>query len=127
MSKISNKVTLIGNLGQDPEVRNLDNGNTIAKFSIATNEKYTNKAGEAIEQTEWHNCVMFGKGAEVFAQYTKKGEQVAVEGKLRHRKYDDSEGVTRYVTEIEVREFVFLGKRNTTNDQPEKRRENVPF
>jgi len=118
---------LIGRLGRDPELRYTQKGTPVANFSMATDESYKDQQGNKVEQTEWHNCVMFGKGAEIFAQYTKKGEQVAVEGKLKHRKYDDNEGITRYVTEIEVREFVFLGKRNTTNEQTEKRNANLPF
>lgn len=104
-----NKVTLIGNLGQDPEVKELNGGNKLVKFSIATNETYRNKAGEKVTDTQWHNLTAWGKTAEIVGKYLKKGSEVAVEGKLLNRNYTDKDGVKRYVTEIQVNELVMLG------------------
>ncbi len=104
-----NKVTLIGNLGQDPEVKELNGGNKLVKFSIATNETYRNKAGEKVTDTQWHNLTAWGKTAEIVGKYLKKGIEVAVEGKLLNRNYTDKEGVKRYVSEIQVNELLMLG------------------
>ena len=104
-----NKVTLIGNLGQNPEVKELNGGNKLAKFSLATNETYRNKAGEKVTETQWHNLIAWGKTADIIGKYLKKGSEVAVEGKLLNRNYTDKEGVKRYVTEIQVSELLMLG------------------
>lgn len=94
-----NKVILVGRLGKDPEVRNLENGAVVANFSIATSEKYTDRAGEKKEVTEWHNIVLWRGLAEVAQKYLHKGDMVYVEGKLRTRSWE-KDGVTRYTTEI---------------------------
>ena len=104
-----NKVTLIGNLGQNPEVKELGEGKKLAKFSLATNETYRNRAGEKVTDTQWHNLTAWGKTADIIEKYLKKGSEVAVEGKLLNRNYTDKEGVKRYVTEIQVNELVMLG------------------
>lgn len=104
-----NKVTLIGNIGQNPEVKELTGGKKVAKFSLATNETYKNKAGEKITDTQWHNLTAWGKTAEIIEKYVKKGSEIAIEGKLLNRNYTDKEGVKRYVTEILVNELVMLG------------------
>jgi single-strand DNA-binding protein len=104
-----NKVTLIGNIGNAPEVKELNGGNKLAKFSLATNETYRNKAGEKVTDTQWHNLTAWGKTAEIVGKYLKKGSEVAVEGKLLNRNYTDKEGVKRYVTEIQVNEILMLG------------------
>ena len=104
-----NKVTLIGNLGQNPEVKAFDGGKKLAKFSLATNETYRNKAGEKVTDTQWHNLTAWGKTADIVEKYLKKGSEVAVEGKLLNRNYTDKEGVKRYVTEIQVNDLVLLG------------------
>jgi single-strand DNA-binding protein len=104
-----NKVTLIGNLGQNPEVKELNGGKKVAKFSLATNESYRNKAGEKITDTQWHNLIAWGKTAEIVEKYVKKGSEIAIEGKLLNRNYTDKDGVKRYVTEIQVNELVMLG------------------
>ena len=109
MNTLRNKVQLIGNLGQNPEVKELNGGKKVAKFSLATNETYRNKAGEKITDTQWHNLVAWGKTAEVIEKYLKKGSEVAVEGKLLNRNYTDKEGVKRYVTEIQVSDLLMLG------------------
>ncbi len=104
-----NKVTLIGNLGQNPEVKELNGGKKVAKFSLATCESYRNKAGEKITDTQWHNLIAWGKTAEIVEKYVKKGSEIAIEGKLLNRNYTDKDGVKRYVTEIQVNELVMLG------------------
>lgn len=108
---VRNKVALIGHLGQDPELSTTPNGRKVARFSVATNESYQNRDGEKVDQTEWHRCVVWGKKAETIHQYFHKGKEIALEGKLRHRSYDDKEGVRRYITEVEVTGFTFIGKK----------------
>ncbi len=110
MNALKNKVQLIGNLGQDPEIVNLENGSKLAKFAIATNENYRNAKGEKVEDTQWHNVVAWGKTAEVVENYLTKGKEVAVSGKLIHRSYETKEGEKRYVTEIKCNELLMLGK-----------------
>src|SRR3972149_5984928 len=109
MNTLKNKVQLTENLGQNPEVKELNGGKKVAKFSLATNETYKNKAGEKVTDTQWHNLVAWGKTAEIIEKYLKKGSEVAVEGKLLNRNYTDKEGVKRYVTEIQVSELLMLG------------------
>ncbi|MDO6818318.1 single-stranded DNA-binding protein [Zobellia sp. 1_MG-2023] len=110
MNALKNKVQLIGNLGQDPEIVNMDNGNKLAKFSIATTESYKNAQGERVDDTQWHNIVAWGKTAEIVENYLTKGKQVAVEGKLTHRSYETKEGEKRYITEVRCNELLMLGK-----------------
>ena len=110
MNALRNKVQLIGNLGNDPEIVNLDGGNKLAKFSIATNETYKNAKGEKVTDTQWHNVVAWGKTAEIVENYLTKGNEVAVEGKLTHRSYETKEGDKRYITEIRCNELLMLGK-----------------
>jgi len=110
MNALKNKVQLIGNLGQDPEIVNMDNGNKLAKFSIATTESYKNTQGERVDDTQWHNVVAWGKTAEIVENYLVKGKQVAVEGKLTHRSYETKEGEKRYITEVRCNELLMLGK-----------------
>ncbi len=110
MNALRNKVQLIGNLGNDPEIVNLDGGTKLAKFSIATNETYKNAKGEKVTDTQWHNVVAWGKTAEIVENYLTKGNEVAVEGKLMHRSYENKEGEKRYITEIKCNELLMLGK-----------------
>jgi single-strand DNA-binding protein len=107
-----NRVTLIGNLGMDPELVTFEKGGQKARFTLATNEKYTNKSGEKVEETQWHNLVAFGKTADIITKYAKKGKEIAIEGKLTTRDYTDEKGVKRYVTEVIVNELVLLGSKN---------------
>jgi single-strand DNA-binding protein len=95
-----NRVTLIGNLGKDPEVRRLENGTPVAKFTVATNENYKDNAGEWQTLTEWHDVVLWRNNAEIAEKYFKKGTMVFIEGKITHRKYTDKTGIERYATEI---------------------------
>jgi len=109
MSTLRNKVQLIGNLGNDPEIIMLESGKKLAKFSLATNESYTNNQGERITQTDWHNIVAWNKTADIIEKYIVKGKEVAVEGKLTTRNYETKEGEKRYITEVVVSELLMLG------------------
>ena len=110
MNTLRNKVQLIGNLGNDPEIINLESGKTLAKFAIATNESYKNAKGEKITDTQWHNVVAWGKTAEIIEKYVTKGKEVAIEGKLTSRSYETKEGEKRYITEVVCSELLMLGK-----------------
>jgi single-strand DNA-binding protein len=110
MNALRNKVQLIGRLGQDPEIVNLESGKKLAKFSLATNENYTNAKGEKVENTEWHNIVAWGKTAEIIEKYVNKGQEIAIEGRLTSRTYEDKEGVKRYITEVVCSEMLMLSK-----------------
>ena len=109
MNSIRNKVQLIGNLGNDPEIITMESGKKLAKFSLATNESYTNASGEKINKVEWHNLVAWGKTCDIVEKYLTKGKEVAVEGKLTSRSYETKEGEKRYVTEVVVNELLMLG------------------
>lgn len=109
MSTLKNKVQLIGNVGNEPEITNLESGKKVAKFSIATNESYKDSKGEKVTNTQWHNIVAWGKIAEIVEKYVGKGKEVALEGKLTSRSYDTKEGEKRYVTEVVVDEILLLG------------------
>ncbi len=109
MSKGINKVIIIGNLGNEPESRKLPNGNSVASFSVATSENWSDKAGAKHEKTEWHRVVFFHRLAEVAAQYLKKGAKVYIEGKIQTRKYTDKNGQEKTVTEILGNELQMLG------------------
>ena len=110
MNAIKNRVQLIGNLGQDPEIVTLESGSKLAKFSLATSDYYRNAKGEKVEDTQWHNIVAWGKTADIVESYLTKGKQVAVEGKLIHRSYETTEGEKKYATEIRCNELLMLGK-----------------
>lgn len=105
---LRNKVTLIGYTGKEVEMVNFENGGMKASVSLATNDHYTNAKGEKVEETQWHSLVAFGKTAEIFQKYVQKGKEIAVEGKITYRSYDDKDGVKRYITEIRVDELVLL-------------------
>jgi len=107
-----NKVILVGNVGRDPEVRYLDSGVAVAKFPLATSETYTNKSGDRVTNTEWHNIVIWRKLAEVVEKYVQKGQQLYLEGKISNRSYDDKEGNKRYISEIVVDNMQMLGKKS---------------
>ncbi|MCF6308705.1 MAG: single-stranded DNA-binding protein [Flavobacteriaceae bacterium] len=111
MNSLRNKVQLIGNLGNDPEIINLDSGKKLAKFSIATNDSYKNAQGEKIQNTEWHNVVAWGKTAEIIENYVTKGNEVAIEGKLTTRSWDDKDGNKRYTTEVVCNELLMIGNK----------------
>ena len=106
-----NKVILVGNLGKDPEVRHLEGGASVARFTLATNDYYKDKSGTRVERTEWHNISAWRGMAEMAEKYLKKGQQVYVEGKLRTRQYQDKDQQTKYITEIVADEITMLGSR----------------
>lgn len=105
---LRNKVSLIGHTGQEVEIINFEKGK-MAKVSLATNDYYTNAAGEKVEETQWHNLIFNGKLADIMEKYVQKGKEIAVEGKIQYKTYDDKDGIKRYNTEIRVEELVMLG------------------
>ena len=112
MAKSVNKVILIGNLGKDPEVKYTPSGTAVAKFSLATNERYKDKAGEWQDRTEWHNIVAWQRTAEIAGEYLKKGRSVYIEGRIQTRSWDDkASGQKKYITEIVANDLVLLGGR----------------
>ena len=115
-----NKVILVGNLGKDPEVKYLDSGVAVANFSLATSESYKNKEGDRVNQTEWHNIVLWRGLAEVAEKWLKKGSSVYIEGKIKTRKWEDKEGKTRYNTEILADNMTMLGGKSTSESAPPK-------
>ena len=112
-----NKVTLIGNLGRDPEIKHLESGSVVGKFSIATNENYKDKKGEWQTQTEWHDIVVWRMLAERAERDLKKGSLCYVEGKLTHRKYQDKDGNEKYITEVVANNIKLLEKRESTGSK----------
>jgi single-strand DNA-binding protein len=119
MYAIRNKVQLIGNLGQLPEIRTTESGKKVARFSIATNDTYRNANGVKESKTTWHNVIAWGKLAEIAEKYLTKGREVAVGGKLVHRNYTDKQGVKRYVTEVVLIEMLMLGGGKAQNENRE--------
>jgi single-strand DNA-binding protein len=124
MSRAVNKAILLGRLGADPEIRYTSSGTAVVNVSLATNESYTNREGERVEKTEWHRLVFWRQLAEIVGQYCRKGGQIYVEGTLRYRTYEDSEGRERFTTEVEVRELSMLdgprGEELDTSFDPEE-------
>lgn len=110
MNALKNRVQLIGNIGQAPEITDF-NGKKRAIINIATRDGYRNAQGEFVENTMWHRVVAWGKNAEFAEKYLEKGKEIAIDGRLVHRDYEDKEGVKRYVTEVVVNEFAFVGKK----------------
>ena len=111
-----NKVILVGRLGKDPEIRSTPNGNNVAKFSLATDDRYTDKSGEKQERTEWHNIVAWGKLAEICGQYLKKGKLIYIEGSIRTDSWDDKEtGQKKYRTEIWANQMQMLDRKGDEN------------
>jgi single-strand DNA-binding protein len=112
-----NKVILVGHLGKDPEIRYLEGGVSVTSFPLATSETY-NKDGQKVEQTEWHNIVMWRGLADVAAKFLQKGKLVYIEGKLRTRSFEDKEGVKKYTTEVVAENFTMLGRRSDFDPEP---------
>ncbi len=110
MNTLRNKVQLIGRLGQDPEIVNFDDGNKIAKFSLATDDSYKDKNGNKVERAYWHNIIVRGGLVTVVENYISKGQEIAVEGKLTNRSWEDKEGKKHYTTEIVCNELLMLSK-----------------
>lgn len=111
MSTLKNKVQLIGNVGNEPEMTVLESGKKVIRFSLATNGNFKKANGEKSQVTDWHNVVAWGKTAEIIDQFAAKGKQIAVEGKLSSRSYDAREGKKRYITEVVENEVVLLGSK----------------
>ena len=111
MNALRNKVQLIGNLGNAPEVRDTEGGKKMVRFSMATNESYRNTKGEKVTETQWHNLIAWGKVASIVEKYLEKGTEVAIEGKLINRNYTDKAGAKKYITEIQVHELLLLGSK----------------
>ena len=124
-----NKVILVGNVGKDPEVKYLESGTAVARFSLATNESYKNKSGEKVTNTEWHNIEVWRGTAEFVEKYLKKGAQIYVEGKIRTENWEDKDGNKRYTTKILVDSLQMLGKKDDAVEigqaTPEQNNENV--
>lgn len=110
MTNLRNHVQLMGRLGKDPEIINLDSGKKLAKFSLATNDHYTTAKGEKVENTDWHNIIVWGKTADVVENYVTKGQEVIIGGKLTTRSYETKEGEKRYITEVVCKELVMPQK-----------------
>jgi single-strand DNA-binding protein len=107
---MKNSVQLIGHVGQEPEIKNLEGGKKLANISIATNEVYYRENGDKVEQTQWHRVTAWGKTADIIERFVTKGKEIAIEGKLTHRSYDDKDGNKRYVTEVVANEILLIGK-----------------
>ncbi|WP_309642729.1 single-stranded DNA-binding protein [Flavobacterium sp.] len=108
MSTLRNQVQLIGHVGQEPEIKTFEGEKKLASLSLATNDVYKNDKGEKVEETQWHRISAWGKTAELIEKYVTKGKEIAVQGKLTHRSYDDKNGDKKYVTEVIVSELVLL-------------------
>jgi single-strand DNA-binding protein len=117
MNTLRNKVQLIGRLGQNPELRTFDSGKSMAKFSIATDDSYRDSTGKQITETQWHNVVVWGSLAKLAEKYLVKGSEVAIEGRLTHRAFEDKEGKKSYYTEVVVNDMVFMRNTNAGEEQ----------
>src|ERR1039458_4072742 len=123
--KSLNRATLVGNVGKDPEVKYLPNGTAVAKFSMATSERYKDKAGEWVDRTDWHNIVAWAKLAEIAEKYVKKGNQLFVEGQIQTRSWDDkTSGQKKYMTEINAKDLILLGGKGGPDYGDEGKTEN---
>ena len=110
MNNLKNRVQLIGHVGNDPEIKTLEGGKKLANITLATNDYYKNAQGERVEQTEWHRLTAWGATTDLIEKYVSKGKEIAIDGKLTHRSYDDKNGEKRFVTEVTINELVLLGK-----------------
>ncbi|QEC77440.1 single-stranded DNA-binding protein [Mucilaginibacter ginsenosidivorax] len=119
-----NKVILVGHLGKDPELRTLDGGVSVTSFPLATSETY-NKDGRKVEQTEWHNIVMWRGLADMAAKFLQKGKLVYIEGKLRTRSFEDKDGIKKYTTEVVAENFTMLGRKSDFDTETNKLTKNV--
>ena len=115
MNTLRNSVKLIGRLGQDPEIRNLEKGSKMARFSLATSDTFTDKQGNRKEQTQWHNLVVWGNLATVCEKYLKKGKEIAVDGRIAYRNWEDKNGAKHIATEIVVNDILFVGTGSGSN------------
>jgi single-strand DNA-binding protein len=113
MYALRNRVQLIGNLGNKPEVKTTESGKKLVQFNIATNESYRNSKGEKVTETQWHRVVAWGKLADIAEKYLDKGKEVAIEGKLVNRSYNGKDGGKKYISEIQLSELLMLGSKST--------------
>jgi single-strand DNA-binding protein len=112
MSSLANRVTLIGNLGQDPEIKTIESGKKVVHFTLATNEGFKNAEGQRVNETTWHNIVAWNGLADIAGKFLKKGNEVAVEGRIVYKTYEDKKGVTKYITEIVLSDLELLRNQN---------------
>jgi single-strand DNA-binding protein len=115
MNKLNNTVRLIGNLGFDPEVREIAKGRKVARISVATNESYTSASGEKVTDTQWHTVVAWGRTADMVQRLLRKGSPIALEGRLVHRSYEGKDGFKRYITEIVLNDFKLIGPKRESD------------
>lgn len=108
MKNLKNRVQLIGNVGKEPQIKTFESGKTMASFSMATSDNYTDQNGKKVEDTQWHQVIAWGKTANFVESYVDKGNRIALEGKLVHRSYNDKEGATKYITEVVANEILLL-------------------
>ncbi|MBN7815811.1 single-stranded DNA-binding protein [Algoriphagus pacificus] len=129
MNTLRNRVQLIGRLGAKVEIKNLEGGKSLGKVALATNEYYKNQKGERVEETTWHNLVAWGKQAQLLEKYTDKGSEIAIEGKLSNRSYEDKEGNKRYITEVIVQNILLMGDRKASisAEAAEETEDDLPF
>jgi single-strand DNA-binding protein len=121
MNTLKNRVTLIGNLGQDPEIKTTETGKKVTHFTLATDDGYKNSEGQKISETTWHNIVAWNGLADIAGRFLKKGRQVAVEGRIAYRSYEDKKGATKYITEIVCNDIILLRSgKEQGNDAPDK-------
>ena len=121
MSSLSNRVTLIGNLGQDPETKTTESGKKVTNFTLATDDGYKNSDGQKVSETTWHNIVAWNGLADIAGKYLKKGRQVAVEGRIVYRTYEDKKGATKYITEIVLNDLILLRSgKDQGKEEPDK-------
>ncbi|MBK8485447.1 MAG: single-stranded DNA-binding protein [Saprospiraceae bacterium] len=111
MNSLKNSVRLIGNLGANPDIKSFEKGNKVARFTLATNDSYTDKDGKKVTETQWHTMVAWGKTADIVEEFLTKGSEVAIEGKLTSRSYEGKDGEKKYITEVVIHEVLLLGKK----------------
>lgn len=116
--RIRNSITIIGRIGQEPEHRALESGAEVCKISVATSERYNNKQGESVEETQWHTVIAWGKLAEIIKNYSARGQEVAVRGKMTYRKWEDKDGNARVSAEIIAQDFLILSGRDKNGAAP---------
>ncbi len=127
MNTLRNSVRLYGNVGKEPEVKTFDNGNKVATFSLATSEKRKNQKGEYLEETTWHNLVVWGKQVDTIEKYVNKGDRLSIEGRITNRSYEAKDGTTKYITEIVVNDFLLAGLPKNKTTEVGISEENLPF
>lgn len=120
MNSLRNRVQLIGHLGQDPELKTIDSGKKVARFTLATDDGYKNSEGQKVNETTWHNIVAWNGLADLTEKFLKKGRKVAVEGRIVYRSYEDKKGITKYITEIILNDLMFLDSGKNNGKEVEK-------